>query len=141
MIRAETEFRVEFYDVDSMNVAWHGNYVKFLELGRCALLDKIGYGYQEMNESGIAWPVVDLRIKYIKPLSFQQTARITADLLEYEHRIRIRYLISDRDSGEKTTTAETIQMAVDINTGESLFAAPAVLIQRVEALIRPESFR
>ena len=40
-IEASVEFRVEFYDVDSMGVVWHGNYVKYMELGRCALLDKI----------------------------------------------------------------------------------------------------
>ena len=50
-IEASVEFRVEFYDVDSMGVVWHGNYVKYMELGRCALLDKIGYGYNEMKES------------------------------------------------------------------------------------------
>ena len=29
MIEAEVEFNVEFYDVDSMDVVWHGNYVKY----------------------------------------------------------------------------------------------------------------
>ena len=27
-LKTTVEFRVEFYDVDSMKVAWHGNYVK-----------------------------------------------------------------------------------------------------------------
>ena len=43
-ISAEIEFKVEFYDVDSMNVVWHGNYVKYMESARCVLLDKIGFG-------------------------------------------------------------------------------------------------
>lgn len=46
----EKEFKVEFYDVDSMNIVYHGNYVKFMEVGRCALLDEIGYNYNEMRE-------------------------------------------------------------------------------------------
>jgi acyl-CoA thioester hydrolase len=41
-ITAETEFTVEFYDVDSMEIVWHGNYVKYLEKARCVLLDHIG---------------------------------------------------------------------------------------------------
>lgn len=26
---------VPFFDVDSMNIAWHGHYVKYLEIARC----------------------------------------------------------------------------------------------------------
>jgi acyl-CoA thioesterase FadM len=33
------------FDVDTMNVVWHGHYVKYLEVARCALLDKIGHNY------------------------------------------------------------------------------------------------
>ena len=34
-IKETIEFQVEFYDVDSMQVAWHGNYVKhfYVKLG------------------------------------------------------------------------------------------------------------
>ena len=38
----EKEFKVEFFDVDAMKIAWHGNYVKYMEIGRCALLDELG---------------------------------------------------------------------------------------------------
>ncbi|WP_258031844.1 acyl-CoA thioesterase [Campylobacter concisus] len=37
--------KVAFFDVDSMEVMWHGNYVKYLEMARCELLDKLGYNY------------------------------------------------------------------------------------------------
>ncbi len=37
-----------FFDVDSMNVVWHGHYVKYLEVARCALLDQIGHNYNDM---------------------------------------------------------------------------------------------
>ena len=34
-IKETIEFQIEFYDVDSMQVAWHGNYAKFMEVARC----------------------------------------------------------------------------------------------------------
>jgi len=34
---AEVELTVEFFDVDSMQVVWHGNYLKYMERARCAL--------------------------------------------------------------------------------------------------------
>ncbi len=35
------EFEIPFFDVDSMEVTWHGHYIKYFELARCALLKKI----------------------------------------------------------------------------------------------------
>jgi len=134
-IEASAEFRVEFYDVDSMGVVWHGNYVKYMELGRCALLDKIGYGYSEMKESGYAFPVTSLKLKYIKPLLFKQKAVVKAVLTEYENRIKIEYLIYDKESGELTTKGESIQMALNMETRETSFLCPECFIKKVEALL------
>ncbi len=134
-IEASAEFRVEFYDVDSMGVVWHGNYVKYMELGRCALLDKIGYGYSEMKESGYAFPVTSLKLKYIKPLLFKQKAVVKAVLTEYENRIKIEYLIYDKESGELTTKGESIQMALNMETRETSFLCPECFIRKVEALL------
>ena len=32
LISEETEVSAEFFDVDAMQVVWHGNYVKYLEI-------------------------------------------------------------------------------------------------------------
>jgi acyl-CoA thioester hydrolase len=131
-ISVETDFTVEFYDVDSMQIAWHGNYIKYFEVGRCALLEAIKFGYPEMAKSGFAWPVVDIRVKYIRPLVFRQKARVQATLLEYENRLRIAYRIFDAESGTLLTKGESIQMAVDVATMTSLFVSPGCLTERVE---------
>ena len=106
LFSVSTDFTVEFYDVDSMQIVWHGNYIKYFELGRCALLDEIGFGYIEMAQSGYAWPVVDVRVKYIRPLVFHQKARIEAALLEYENRLRISYRIVDPETGAVMTKGD-----------------------------------
>ena len=46
----EIEVVPPFFDIDSMDIVWHGHYVKYLELARCALLEKFGYGYQRSEE-------------------------------------------------------------------------------------------
>lgn len=46
--RHSFEIEVPFFDVDSMHIVWHGNYVKYLETARCAFLSAIGYDYNEM---------------------------------------------------------------------------------------------
>ena len=42
-IETQYKLKVEFYDLDPMNVVWHGNYLKYLEAARCDMLEKIGY--------------------------------------------------------------------------------------------------
>lgn len=120
-----------FHDVDPMEVVWHGHYFKYLELARCALLQRHDYDYPQMRASGYAWPVVDLRCKYVRPLRYGQRMTVQARIVEWENRLKIDYLVTDAESGEVLTRAHTIQVAVDIASGEMCFASPAILLQRL----------
>ena len=69
---AEVEMQVQFFDLDPMQIVWHGNYVKYLEVARCALLDKIGYNYEQMRESGYMWPIIEMNLRYAALAEFGQ---------------------------------------------------------------------
>ncbi|SHG68358.1 thioesterase family protein [Massilia sp. CF038] len=128
---AETEIEIQFYDLDPMQIVWHGNYVKYLEVARCALLDQIAYNYNQMKDSGYAWPVIDMNLRYIGSAVFGQRIKLRAEIVEYEHRLKIDYLISDAASGKRLTRASTSQVAVDIATGEMCFVSPAILFEKL----------
>ncbi|WP_308364447.1 MULTISPECIES: thioesterase family protein [unclassified Microbulbifer] len=128
---AEIELQVPFHDVDMMEVAWHGHYAKYFEIARCALLDQLDYNYPQMRDSGYAWPVIDLRIRYAKPLRFQQWVVVRAEVAEYENRLKIDYQVRDRDSGVRLTRGHTVLVAVEMSSGEMLFASPQVLLQKL----------
>lgn len=131
MIETEVEIEVPFHDVDIMGVVWHGHYVKYLEIARCALLDRIDYNYPQMKASGFGWPVIEVRIRYPQPLYFQQKIRVKARIDEWENRLKIGYLIEDLDSGRRLTKAYTVQVALDLESGEMLFASPDILLQKL----------
>jgi acyl-CoA thioester hydrolase len=133
MLSADTVITVQFYDLDPMNVVWHGNYARFLEHARCALLDRIGYNYAQMRDSGYAWPIVDLRIKYVRPLVLAEEVVVTARLVEYENRLKLDYRIRRKNDGEVLTKAHTVQVAVRMETGEMLLESPAALVDKVKA--------
>ncbi|MDO9322050.1 MAG: acyl-CoA thioesterase, partial [Pseudomonas sp.] len=114
VLQAEIEFEVPFFDVDSMEVVWHGHYVKYLEVARCALLDKLGHNYQQMRASGYGWPIIDLQLRYVRGAQFGQRIKVRADLIEWENRLKINYLISDAATGERLTRASSVQVAVEI---------------------------
>jgi acyl-CoA thioester hydrolase len=132
VLQAEIEFEVPFFDVDSMEVVWHGHYVKYLEVARCALLDKLGHNYQQMRASGYAWPIIDLQLRYVRGAQFGQRIKVRADLIEWENRLKINYLISDAASGERLTRASSVQVAVEIASREMQLASPRVLLAAVE---------
>lgn len=133
MTSIDTIIEVPFHDVDLMGVSWHGHYIKYFEIARCELLDAIDYNYMQMQDSGYAWPVIDLRVRYAKPARFQQKIRVSATIVEWEHRLKINYLIRDLESGERLTKGYTVQVAVDINNGEMLYASPQMFIDKIEA--------
>jgi acyl-CoA thioester hydrolase len=137
-IYAETEFTVEFYDLDPLRVVWHGNYIKYFEAGRRALLEKIGYSYEEMEKTEFAFPVIEVSAKYVSSLRYREKARIKAILMEYENRLLIRYEIRNAQTDVLTTKGFTTQMAFDIKNNESCFVCPAVLTEKVEAFINGE---
>ena len=130
----ETIIRAQFFDLDPMNIVWHGTYARFLELGRCDFLDRLDYNYTQMQESGYAFPIVEMRLKYVAPIRFRQDFVVITTLSDYENRLRFDYVIRDLASRAVLTRARTTQVAVRLDTGELCLESPSVLIDKVRAL-------
>jgi acyl-CoA thioester hydrolase len=135
VLQSEIEVEVPFHDCDPMGVTWHGCYLGYLEAARSALLNRIGYNFRQMTASGYAWPIVDLRMKYVKTTTFGQRLIVRAELEEYENRLKIVYLILDRESGEVVAKASTTQVAVDQARGDMCFVSPQVFLDKVRAAL------
>ncbi|HEY4647144.1 MAG TPA: acyl-CoA thioesterase, partial [Steroidobacteraceae bacterium] len=110
---------------------WHGHYAKYLELARCQLLKRFDYNYDAMTRSGFLWPVVDLQLRFLRPLRFGDRVRVHAALVEWEYRLRIEYLILSAASGARLTKASTVQVAVSASTGEMCLRSPDILFERL----------
>ena len=128
---AEVEIQVQFFDLDPMEIVWHGRYVKYLEMTRCALLDKIDYNYVEMKRSGYAWPIIDMHLRYVAPARFGDRLQVKATLIEWEHRLKIEYRITNLTTGQRLNRATTTQVAVNIANGEMCFVSPPVLFEKL----------
>ncbi|MCM2973053.1 acyl-CoA thioesterase [Larsenimonas suaedae] len=131
-LSATLDVDVPFFDVDAMDIVWHGHYVKYFELARCALLERIDYNYPQMKASGIEWPVVDLRIRYPRPARFNQRLQVRATLTDWESRLRIAYEVVDAESGARLTRGHTVQVPVDMASGKRLPHCPDALLTRLE---------
>ena len=133
MHQHETLLTVPFHDADMMGVTWHGHYIRYMEIARCELLERIGYTYLDMYDSVYAWPVVDLKIRYSKGCTFGDRLRILITVDEVEFRFKLSYRIENADTGELLTKASTTQVAVDTKTGEMSYPSPKILVDRIAA--------
>lgn len=74
-MHADVIIEVPFHDVDTMHVVWHGHYLKYFEIARCKLLDQFHYNYNQMRDSGYAWPVIESYVRYVQGIEFKQSHR------------------------------------------------------------------
>jgi acyl-CoA thioester hydrolase len=107
-------------------------------MARCALLTKIKYDYYAMEKSGFAWPVVDMHVRYLRPMVFMQRIRAEVTLEEYEVCLKLSYKFFDAESGTLLCKAESMQMAVNMQTLESLMVCPPCFVDQVRAALEAE---
>jgi len=132
-LSATVEVRIPYQDADPAGVAWHGNYFRYFDTARCALLDLFDYSYRSMEESGYVWPIIDARVRFAQPIVYDQLISVTATLLESEYRLKIGYEIHD-ESGQRLTRGHTIQVAVEMESGDLCIGSPQALLDRLDTL-------
>ncbi|WP_086234387.1 MULTISPECIES: acyl-CoA thioesterase [Campylobacter] len=122
MLKRRYEFKAEFFDTDPMGIMWHGNYVKYLEMARCKLLDEIGYNYIKMQDNGFTLPIVKMDLKYINPIYFNEYFIVEISVIECDITLKFKYTLLSKD--ELTIAkASTTQVAVTLNK-ETLYSIP-----------------
>lgn len=131
LAQSEVGVPVQFYDCDPLGIVWHGHYPRFFEQARSALMDSIDYGYQQMLDSGFAWLVIDLHVRYLKAIRLGQRLRVRAAICEWEYRLKILYEIRDADSADKLAKGHTIQVAVTMPGFEMQFNSPEILARKL----------
>ena len=132
-MEASIKIKVPFYDLDPMNVVWHGNYVKYFEQARCALLNELQFNYPEMAKMGYAFPVVKMDVKYIRPSEFEQEILVTAKLVDNENYLHVKYLITDVITGKKICEAQTKQMCISLTNKTSYFELPTDVLKKLKS--------
>ncbi len=131
MIVKTTKFRVRYADTDQMGYMYYGNYPQYLEIGRTEWLRELGFSYKKIEESGIILPVNDLKIKYLKPLRYDEEVTLLT-FLKAEPMVRIEFFYElYNEQKELCTTASTTLVFIDTSTGKPR-KIPNNLLQKVQ---------
>jgi len=109
----DLEMTVPFYDVDSLQVVWHGHYLKYMDDARSALFDSLGAdlpGYYE--KTGYIFPVTKTSVKHIHPLRYKDRVICRAKLVEARFKIVVDFEIRLREGAKVCARGRTEQVAV-----------------------------
>ena len=82
MYQSETIIRVRYAETDQMGVVYYGNYAQYFEVGRVEAIRQLGYSYKQMEEEGIAMPVVAMETKYLRSALYDENLRIVTMIRE-----------------------------------------------------------
>lgn len=116
MHTATTEVPVRYAETDQMGVVYHANYLVWMELGRTALVKSLGFDYVTMEAAGVVSPVLEVHVKYLKPLRYGETATVKTWIERYDGlRVTYGYEIYN-PGGELCVTATTVNVCVDKRT-------------------------
>ena len=116
---------VPFYDLDPMQIVWHGNFFNYFEDARWALLDHHGvdlYAYYEKTK--IIFPIIRTATKHIFPLRHRDEFICKATIIEARFKIVVDFEIKLAANGTICARGRTEQVAVVTPEMEILLRIP-----------------
>ena len=129
----ETVIKVRFNEIDAYQVAWHGHYVAWMEVGRTELARQFGLDADQLAAEGYLAPVVSLGLNYLRPLRYGEEALIQTTTRKSETAtIEFSFRIVGND-GSVAATGRTVHALTDL-TGVLQYRVPPVIEERLERL-------
>lgn len=110
MFISEKEIEIRYAETDQMGVVYHANYLVWLEIGRTALIQDLGFTYAGLEERGYLSPVTDLSIQYKAAMRYGQVAKVRT-WVESHGRIRTTYgyeILHEDGTVAATATSEHV---------------------------------
>ena len=99
-----------------MGFVYYGNYSTYFEVARVEMLRNLGISYKELEDSGVSLPVLEYRIKYLKPAFYDELLTIHTKIPVLPA-ARIRFEYETRNAaGELLNLAETTLVFMNSRT-------------------------
>lgn len=131
MYTAESKIRVRYGETDQMGYCYYGNYAQFYEVGRVEALRNLGFSYRSLEESGIMLPVLEFKIKYLKPAYYDDLLTVKTSVHEIKGaRILFTYEMFN-EKGELLNTGETTLVFISKGTNKPC-TPPESLVERLK---------
>jgi acyl-CoA thioester hydrolase len=109
-----TELRVRYPETDRMDVAYHGHYLAWYEIGRTELMREAGCAYRDLEDrQGLFFPVIEVGSRYLQPARYDDALEVHTRLVKVGGaRFRFEYELFRRGDRVLLATGFTEHAAV-----------------------------
>jgi acyl-CoA thioester hydrolase len=130
----EYPVRAQPHHTDYAGIVWHGTYVAWMEEARVECLRSIGIEFADLVALGCDLPVVELSLRYHRPIRMGMAAVVKTRMADIEGvRINWDYQIQSLDGQELYLTGRVTLVAIDREKGKILRQLPSAV---KEALVK-----
>ncbi len=121
----EVRMKVSFYDLDPMQMVWHGNYLKYFDVARSELFDCAGVDLMAYHaRTRYLFPIIRTGVKHIHPLRWRDEFVCRAAVREARAKIIVDFEIRLAADGRLCARGTTEQAAVLAPEMEMAFTIP-----------------
>jgi YbgC/YbaW family acyl-CoA thioester hydrolase len=111
----ETEVRVMFFDTDAAGLVHNIAYLRFIEINRSLLAEKLGYPLQEMLSCGDCPVVARTEIDYRRPARLWDALLVQGELAKFERsRFWCSFTITRPSDGTLIVTCRQMLVVVQL---------------------------
>lgn len=116
---------VPFFDVDPMNMVWHGNYLKYFEIARSRLFENAGLNLFDYYErTRCLFPITKTFTKHVSSLRYRDRFSCKAICTEAQYKIVIDFEARHMTTGRLYARGRSEQVAVQYPAAAILFEIP-----------------
>ena len=120
----EYQIRVRYAETDQMRYVYYGNYAQYFEVGRVEFLRSRGLSYKDLEAEGVMMPVVELRIKYKRPATYDDLLTIRSQVAALTDK-RVVFTQEVFSESDKLLTEGTVELAfIDSRTMRPINCPP-----------------
>jgi len=121
----EMQYKVPFYDLDPMQMVWHGNYLKYFDIARFELFDTLGIDLLSYFEkTNYLFPITKTSTKHIVPLRYKDEFKCRATVVEAHYKIVVDFEIRLVKNNQICAKGRSEQVAVKYPEVEIMFEIP-----------------
>ena len=121
----EVKMKVPFFDVDPMQIVWHGNYMKYFDIARAELFDRLGVDLFAFHErTRYVFPIIRSAVKHIHPLRWGDEFICRATVKDARSKIVVAFEIRLVADGTVCARGTTEQVAVLAPEMEMVYTIP-----------------
>ncbi|MCB9622662.1 MAG: acyl-CoA thioesterase [Sandaracinus sp.] len=121
--------RIPFHDCDPLAIAWHGHYLKYLEIARTELFEHYGLTETFFKNEALYLVVIESRLRHAFPCRFGDEIEVTARFVDVEQRLHLAYEVRNLTHGRRAVRAWTTLVAM--KNGEMTMETPDAILRQL----------